>query len=114
MHKHISGWNDYVKKAHPEAKDAFLLWQSNSKPHDGPICDVYVTLWNKSRARLKYCLRFCRSNENHAKADSLAKRFMNKDVVQFWIDVKKVNNWGGNVVATTVCGVTGEEKIIVM
>ena len=42
--------------------------------------------------------------------DSLAKRLMNKDVVTFWKDVKNVNNRGGNVVASTVGGVTCEDK----
>ena len=78
------------------------------------MLDLYVTLLNKSRASFKYYLRFCRfgSNENRAEADSLAKRLMNKDVVQFWKDVKNVNNQGGNVV--TVGGVIGEDKITVM
>ena len=57
----------------------------------------------KSRARFTYCLRFCRSNEDRAKADSLAIRLVNKDVVQFWKDVKNVNNRGGNVVAWWWC-----------
>ena len=28
----IAGCNDYVKTAHSDAREAFLLWQSNSKP----------------------------------------------------------------------------------
>ena len=60
-----------------------------------------------NRGRFKYCLRFCGSNETHAKADSLARRLMNEDVVQFWKDVKNVNNRGGNVTASTVGGIKG-------
>ena len=48
----------------------------------------------KSSARFKYCLRFCRSHENYSQSDSLDKRLMSKDVVQFWKDVKNVNNQG--------------------
>jgi len=36
----IAGWNDYIKTAHSDAREAFLLWQSNSQPRFGPICDI--------------------------------------------------------------------------
>ena len=62
----IAGWNDYIKTAHSDAREGFLLWQSNSKPRFGPICDIM----NSSRARFKQCLRFCKSNETRARADA--------------------------------------------
>jgi len=56
-HKHsksnqISGWNEYVKEVHSDAREAFIIWQSNSKPRAGSICE----LMRKTRARFKYCL----------------------------------------------------------
>ena len=31
------GWNDYVKDAHSEARDAFKLWVRSSKPRPGAV-----------------------------------------------------------------------------
>jgi len=50
----IAGWNDYVKTAHSDARKAFLLRQSKSKPIFGSICDIM----NSSRARFKQSLHF--------------------------------------------------------
>ena len=35
--KQVPGWNEYVKEAHSEARDAFLLWRSNGKPRTGAL-----------------------------------------------------------------------------
>ncbi len=32
------GWNEYVKDAHSEARDAFKLWILSSKPIDKETC----------------------------------------------------------------------------
>jgi len=95
----IAGWNDYVKTAH------FLLWQSNSKPRFGPICDIM----NSSRARFKQCLRFCKSNETRADALTI-KPLLNYNVC-FWKEVSKKNRIGSNVLASTINGVTSENNI---
>jgi len=73
-------WNDYFKIAHSDAREAFLLWQSNSKPRFGPICDIM----NSSRSRFKQCLRFCKSNDDRARADALANKLLLNDNVCFW------------------------------
>ena len=59
----VPGWNDYVKESHSDAREAFLLWQANGKPRAGPIC----SLMNKTRARFKRCLRYCKSIEDKAR-----------------------------------------------
>ena len=64
-----------------------------------------------TRARFKHCLRYCRSIENKARADSLARKFIAKDETSFWKDVKKLNITGTNVVASSIDGVTGEDNI---
>jgi exonuclease III len=103
----IPGWNDYVKESHCDAREAFLMWQAHGKPRFGPVCD----LMNKTRARFKYCLRYCKSVEDKAKADAIAKKFLNKDCKNFWKDIKKLNKVGADVLATTVDSVTGENNV---
>jgi exonuclease III len=105
--KTVPGWNEYVKEAHCDAREAFLMWQANGKPRFGPICN----LMNKTRARFKHCLRYCRSIEDKARADAIARKFLLKDNVSFWKDVKKLRNVGSDVLASTVGGVTGEKNI---
>ena len=78
-------WNEYVKEAHSEARDAFLLWQCNSKPGSCSICHRMKT----TRARCKQCLKFCKSNEDRAKADALANNLLQKDNISFWKDYLK-------------------------
>jgi len=103
----VPGWNEYCREAHEQAREAFLMWQSNNKPRQGYIFNLMKT----TRASFKYALRFCRSVENRSKADALAKEFLLKDPKVFWKHVKKLNNNGSNVLASTVAGVTGEEEI---
>jgi len=43
-------WNDYVKTAHSDGREAFLLCQSNAKLIFGPICDIM----NLSRLCLEF------------------------------------------------------------
>ena len=103
----IPGWNEYVKAAHSEARDAFLVWQSNSKPRSGPICDIMKT----TRARFKHSLRNCKANEDRARSDALANNLLKQDNMLFWKDVNKMNHVCTNVVASTIDGVTGENNI---
>ena len=72
------GWNDFVKAAHSEARDAFKFWIRSSKPRQGEVFDDMKT----SRAKFKYLLRQCRRNEASVRADILAKDLCKKDIVQ--------------------------------
>ena len=53
------GWNEYVKDAHSEARDAFKLWILSSKPRHG---DGFQSM-KQSRARFKFKLRQCKRDE---------------------------------------------------
>ena len=64
-----------------------------------------------TRARFKQCLRFCKSNEDRAKADALANNLLQKDNISFWKDVFKMNRTDSNVLASTINGVTGDQSI---
>ena len=62
------GWNEYVRDAHSEARDAFKLWVRSSKPRQG---DVFQSM-KQSRARFKFKLRQCKRDEARVRADILA------------------------------------------
>lgn len=106
--KNIPGWNHYVKEEHWYARDAFLTWQANSKPRYGPIFE-YMKL---TRARFKKCLRYCRAIEDKAKADSLASKFVCKDNISFWNEMKKINMSKTSGNASNIEGVSGEQNIV--
>jgi len=105
--KHIPGWNDYVKEAHARARDAFIHWQVNDKPRQGPI---HVAML-ESKANFKRCLRFCKSIKDKAIADSIAKSLLLKDGVTFWKEVKKLGKSGANSLASSIDGAVGENNI---
>ena len=73
-YKVIPGWHEYCSEAHMEAREAFLTWQSCNKPRFGPIYENV----SKYRAQFKSALRFCRSQENKARADALLRSFFRK------------------------------------
>ena len=65
----IPGWNDYVKTAHAEARQYYLLWRNSGKPHQGAAAE----LMRRSRLNFKYILRQCQSNEEMIRADAMAR-----------------------------------------
>ena len=38
----VPGWNDYVKEAHSEARNCYIMWCNVGKPKYGPNCDIVV------------------------------------------------------------------------
>ena len=104
--KPIPGWNEYVREAHSDARDAFLLWQANAKPRYGPLCDLMKT----TRARFKQSLRHCRAVEDRAKADAIARKFIRKDTNDFWKEVKKMTKTD-SIRALSIDSVTGDNNI---
>ena len=51
----VPGWNDHVKLAHSEARQAFILWRNCSKPRHG---DIFKNM-QSTRANFKYAVDFC-------------------------------------------------------
>ena len=66
---------------------------------------------NPSSARLKQCLRFCKSKEDRTRDDALANKLLLNDTVCFWKEVSKMNRTGSSVLASIINGVTGENNI---
>jgi hypothetical protein len=100
-------WNDYCREAHGEARDAFCLWVGNGKPRQGPLFDIM----RLSRSRFKSALRQCRKLESRAKADAVAKKFLNKDTKLFWKEIKKIN-CQATPLSCNINGVTGQHNIV--
>ena len=70
----IPGWNDLIKAAHSDARDAFKFWVASSKPRQGEEFDSM----RFSRAKFKYMLRKCRREEATIRADILASDLSSK------------------------------------
>ena len=87
-HFNVPGWNDFVKAAHDEARWAFKLWVSVSKPKQGHI----FRKMQATRAHFKYALRWCRNNERIAQADALATDLINKNDCRFSIFGSMLNS----------------------
>ena len=100
------GWNDFVKAAHSDARDAFRFWIRSSKPRHGEVFNDMKT----TRAKFKYLLRQCKRNEASIRADILARDLCKKDPKLFWKNVSKQNNSSTNL-ADTFGGATGRDCI---
>ena len=103
------GWNEYVKDAHSEARDAFKLWILSSKPRQG---DVFQSM-KQSRARFKFKLRQCKRDEARIRADILADDLVKRNTTLFWSHLSKQNR-RCIIPADTVGGATGRESIASM
>ena len=96
-----SGWNDFVKAAHSEARDAFKFWIRSSKPR---YCEVFDDM-KTSRAKFKYLQRQCRRNEASVRADILGGIYARR-ILSCSGNVSKQNN-SSTSLADTVGGTTG-------
>ena len=89
------GWNDIIKAAHSDARDALKFLVTSSKPRQGEVFDSMRIF----RANL---LRKCRREEATIRADILASDLSNNDSTLFWKHVSKQN--GSLKLADTVGG----------
>jgi len=83
--KSIPGWNDYVLDAKIAASDAYHLWHQWNKPKSGPIFD----LMQRTRARYKYSIRYCRQHKNQIQADTIAGLLTRQNFSSFWKNVSR-------------------------
>ena len=83
----VSGWNDFVRELHAEARRALKAWADAGTNRQGPLFE------NKKRANANflYALRFLKTNENTLRSDSLAKKLQNNNLKEFWKEIKTIN-----------------------
>ena len=105
----ISGWNELVKDYHTAAKDAFLLWRDNGKPRQGAL----FQLMKGSRAKFKYELKKCKSQEEKRIDDKIATAILEKSPYDFWTQVKMKNKANTNL-PNVVDGQKGLKQVCLM
>ena len=102
----IPGWNEHVKEQHEAAREAFLLWKSSGQPRTGIIWDMM----RRARARFKYSLRACKSNEDQARADAVAWKLGTKKYKEFWSSAHSMSN-NKVPLPSSIDNTTGETEI---
>ena len=94
------------KEQHEAAREAFLLWKSSGQPHIGIIWDMM----RGARARFKYSLRACKSNEDQARADAVARKLGTKKYKEFWSSAHSMSN-NKVPLPSSIDNTTGETEI---
>jgi exonuclease III len=85
--KLVIGWNRHVRQAHINAREKFVTWLKHGKPNSGK----FYTDMCESRKLFKNKLRWCQSNEEQIKMDTLASHHSKGDFRSFWKATKKLN-----------------------
>ena len=83
--KVIPGWNRSVKLLHQRARCSFLKWVSNGKPLGTNEHEIMI----ETRRQFKKALKDCKQNEHKEICQSIVEKFQNKNVSQFWKDVRR-------------------------
>jgi len=83
----VPGWNDYCRKAHDEARAAFLKWHVNGKIRNGFIFDNM----KKTRSCFRRALSYCKLNELKIRREKFLVAFRIRNKYKFWREVKKIN-----------------------
>ncbi len=107
----IPGWNDICADLHSDARAAFLIWQNNGKPRDGPVFQVMKS----SRLKFKLSLRECKKEGTMKDSNTLAQKLLSKDTNDFWKEIKKIINRDQySSIADKIDDATGADKITEM
>ena len=104
--RNIPGWNLYVKDNHDRARDWFSLWCDIDKPKSGHIYEIMKF----TRSRFKNSLKFCKRNEKKIINDKIGMNFAQKDMNNFWKEIKKQNK-NIDVLPSEVEGISGTYNI---
>ena len=89
-YKVIPGWNRRVKNLHSIAREHYLKWLNTGRIRD----TVEFHMMSDSRKVFKKALNDCKQNEFEETCLSIEDKFKNKQMTQFWQDVRKrkINN----------------------
>ena len=91
---------------HLQARETFKKWVKAGKPKYGPECD----LKKQAVARFKSAVRFIKRNEQTLRANSMARKMQEKEIFDFWKEVKTINN-SKIPLPSNIGGVTGSVNI---
>lgn len=106
QHNLRPGWNEYVSELHREAREAFKNWVLSGKARHGPECEHK----KHTNARFKYAVHFIKRNEQAMRANSMAKHFQQNNALDFWKEVKVVNNMK-TPLPSSIDGAVGSDSI---
>ena len=84
-YKVIPGWNRRVKQFHSVAREHYLKWLNTGRDRN----TVEFHMMNESRKQFKKALNDCKQNEFEETCTSIEEKFKNKQMTQFWQDVRK-------------------------
>ena len=101
----IVGWNDFCKKLHNDARDAFLKWNSNGKIRSG---ELFETM-KHTRLKFKDALNYCKKNETIIKRKNFLKFYLDGNKKLFWKEIKKINR---KKYASTINGSSDDREIV--
>ena len=89
-YKVIPGWNRRVKQLHSIAREHYLKWLNTGRIRN----TVEFQMMSDSRKVFKKALNDCKQNEFEETCVSIEEKFKNKQMTQFWQDVRKrkINN----------------------
>ena len=100
------GWKDFVAEYQTEAREAFKLWDTAGRPKQGCLLEHK----QRTNAKYKYAIRYITKNEQAIRADSMAKKLLDNNVVEFWKEVRVLNNCKASL-PCTVDGTSGSHNI---
>ena len=106
LYKPRPGWNEHVVGLHQQARETFRTWVNAGKPRHGPECDSK----KQAMARFKSAVRYIKRNELTLRANAMARKLQQKDVLDFWKEVKIINN-SKIPLPSNIDGVTGSANI---
>ncbi len=79
MNKTRPGWSKHVAEYHAEAREAFKLWVMAGRPRQGPELE-----YKSTNARYKYAIHFICKNEQTLRADIMAMKLLNHNIIDFF------------------------------
>jgi len=103
----VPGSNTFVKEKHDDTRQAYFFWLENGKPRFGVLFDDM----QKSQAKFKLALRYCREHVDEMKADACANAVFDKDAKRFWHEVYKLSNVKATTNVSTIAGKVGDRQI---
>ena len=87
--QNVPGWNDYVKDFYASSRQAFTSWRRAGSPREGPIAQHM----RRARAHFKMAMRHCKQNEQNIRAEKIYRSYKEKNIIDFWKLIKKVDNF---------------------
>ena len=82
------GWSEYVSDLYDYSREIRGKWLDLGRPRQGYIFKEFC----RSKAKVKWALRFITRNENALRKESLAKKLLKSKSNEFWKEIKLINN----------------------